>query len=57
MSNESAEMSGSPDTRTKAAADLADRYRCNKQGAAMRSASVAEYDIADAQPLSRKGRT
>jgi quinol monooxygenase YgiN len=28
----------------------------NKQGAAMRSASMAEYDIADVRPLSRKGR-
>jgi len=28
----------------------------NKQGAAMRSASIAEYDIADVRPLSRKGR-
>jgi hypothetical protein len=28
----------------------------NKQGAAMRSASVAEYDIADVRPLSRNGR-
>ena len=28
----------------------------NKQCAAMRSASVAGYDIADARPLSRKGR-
>jgi len=28
----------------------------NKQGAAMRSASVAESDIADVRPLSRKGR-
>ena len=28
----------------------------NKQGAVMRSAPVAEYDIADARPLSRKGR-
>jgi quinol monooxygenase YgiN len=28
----------------------------NKQGAAMRSASVAECDIADVRPLSRKGR-
>jgi quinol monooxygenase YgiN len=28
----------------------------NKQGAAMLSASVAEYDIADARPLFRKGR-
>jgi quinol monooxygenase YgiN len=28
----------------------------NKQGAAMLSASVAEYDIADVRPLFRKGR-
>jgi quinol monooxygenase YgiN len=28
----------------------------NKQGAAMLSASVAEYDIADMRPLFRKGR-
>ena len=28
----------------------------NKQGAAMLSASVAEYDIADARPLFRKGK-
>ena len=28
----------------------------SKQAAAMLSASVAEYDIADARPLSRKGR-
>jgi quinol monooxygenase YgiN len=27
-----------------------------KQGAAMRSASVAEYDVADVRPLSRNGR-
>jgi hypothetical protein len=33
----------------------ADAPRANKQGAAMRSASVAEYDIADARPLSRIG--
>jgi hypothetical protein len=43
-------------------ADLLDPGRVNlcaprnEQGAAMRSASVAEYDIADARPLSRKGR-
>jgi quinol monooxygenase YgiN len=28
----------------------------NKQGAAMLSASVAEYDIADVRPMFRKGR-
>jgi quinol monooxygenase YgiN len=28
----------------------------NKHGAAMLSASVAEYDIADVRPISRKGR-
>jgi quinol monooxygenase YgiN len=28
-----------------------------KQGAAMRSASVAEYDVADVRPLSRNGRS